>query len=104
MRLSAVSAALVLAIAGSALAQEYVEFTSKEDRFGVTFPVQPKAEQTTWKSQFGSMLPARVYSADSGSSHFKVTVVDYNNIEAIATERSKSCPPCLLYTSEAADE
>ena len=93
MRLSAVSAALVLAIGGSAFAQEYVEFTSKDDRFGATFPVQPKVEQTMWKSQFGSMVPARIYTADSGNSHFKVTVVDYNNIEAIATERSKSCPP-----------
>jgi hypothetical protein len=44
-----------------------------------------------FKSQFGSMLPARVYTRDSASSHFKVTVVDYNNIEAISTERSKSC-------------
>src|ERR1051325_2782505 len=92
MRLSAVSAALILAIATSAFAQEYVEFTSRDDRFGVTFPTDPKVEQTMFKSQFGSMLPARVYTSDSGNSHFKVTVVDYNNIEAISTERSKSCP------------
>jgi len=93
MRVSAVSAALILAIAGSAFAQEYVEFTSKDDRFGVTFPTEPKVEQIMFKSQFGSMLPARVYTSDSGNSHFKITVVDYNNIEAISTERSKSCPP-----------
>ena len=67
MRVSAVSAALVLAIAAPVLAQEYVEFTSSQDRFGVTFPVQPKVEETMWKSQFGSMLPARIYSADSGT-------------------------------------
>ena len=46
-----------------------------------------------FKSQFGSMLPARIYTSDSGTSHFKVTVVDYNNIEAIATEKAKTCPP-----------
>jgi hypothetical protein len=62
MRVSAVSAALILTVAGAAFAQEYVEFTSLQDRFGVTFPVQPKVEQTTWKSQFGSMMPARVYT------------------------------------------
>jgi hypothetical protein len=93
MRLSVVSAALILAIAAPAFAQEYVELTSKDDRFGVTFPTEPKIEQTMFKSQFGSMLPARIYTSDSGNSHFKVTVVDYNNIEAISTERSKSCPP-----------
>lgn len=92
MRLSAISAALILALAGSAIAQEYVEFTSKDDRFGVTFPTEPKVEQIMFKSQFGSMLPARVYASDSGNSHFKVTVVDYNNIEPIAAERAKSCP------------
>jgi hypothetical protein len=93
MRLTAISAALILAIAASAFAQEYEEFISKDDRFGVTFPSAPKVEQFMFKSQFGSMLPARMYTADSGNSHFKVTVVDYNNIEAISTERAKSCPP-----------
>src|SRR5215468_6228837 len=93
MRLIGVPATLILAIAGSAFAQEYVEFTNLQDRFGVTFPVQPKVEETMWKSQFGSMLPARIYTADSGNSRFKVTVVEYNNIEAVSTERSKSCPP-----------
>src|SRR5258705_10724521 len=93
MRVRAVSAALVLALAGAALPQEYVEFTSKDDRFGAPFRVQQMVEQTMWKSESGSMLPGGVYSADSGNSHFKVTVVDYNTIEAVATERSKSCPP-----------
>jgi hypothetical protein len=93
MRLSsAVSAALVLSLSGSALAQEYVEYVSQQDRFTATFPVQPKVTETTFKSQFGSNLPARVYSAESLAGRFKLTVVDYNNIEAISTERAKSCP------------
>lgn len=84
--------ALVLSISGSAFAQEYVEFKSQQDRFTITFPLQPKVTETTFKSQFGSMLPARVYSADPGQGHYSVTVVDYNNIQAIATEKAKSCP------------
>ena len=94
MRLSfAMSVALVLSVSGSAFAQEYVEFKSQQDRFGATFPVQPTVTEFTFKSQFNSMLPARSYSAESLAGKFKVTVVDYNNIEAIATEKSKSCPP-----------
>jgi hypothetical protein len=93
MRFSAISAALVLSIAGSAFAQEYVEFTSQQDRFGATFPTEPKIAESMFKSQFGSMLPMRTYTSDSGNSHFKVTVIDYNNIEAIATEKAKTCPP-----------
>jgi hypothetical protein len=94
MRVRAVSSVVaVLLWASPVLAQEYVEFVSKQDQFGVTFPVEPKVTEITFKSQFDSMLPARVYTADSGQTHFKVTVVDYSNIEAIATEKSKSCPP-----------
>ncbi len=93
MRLSrVVSVAVVLSISGTAFAQEYVEYSSQQDRFTVTFPVAPKVTDFTFKSQFNSMLPARLYSADSGQSHFSVTVVDYNNIEAIATEKAKHCP------------
>ena len=71
MRVSAGLAALVLAIAAPVLAQEYVEFTSSQDRFGVTFPVQPKVEETMWKSQFGSMLPARIYYRGFGQQPFQ---------------------------------
>jgi hypothetical protein len=93
MRLSSVvSAALILSISGPVVAQEYVEYVSQQDRFTATFPVQPKVTETTVKSQFGSDLPARIYSAESLAGRFKMTVVDYNNIEAISTERAKSCP------------
>jgi hypothetical protein len=94
MRFSTVCAvALVLSVSGAAQAQEYVEYKSQVDRFSVTFPTEPKVVETKIPSQFNSMLPARIYTSDSGKSQFKVTVIDYTNIEAIATEKAKSCPP-----------
>jgi hypothetical protein len=93
MRFTTVSAALILATAGTVFAQEYVEYKSPQDRFAATFPTEPKVTDGTFTSQFGSMIPMRTYESDSGNSHFKVTVIDYNNIEAIATEKAKSCPP-----------
>jgi len=93
MRVSSVAAvALVLSMSGSAFAQEYVEYTSRQDRFTATFPVEPKVTGITWKSQFGADLPARVYSAESLAGRFMLTVVDYNDIEAIDTEKAKHCP------------
>lgn len=93
MRVSpVVSAALILSISGTVLAQEYVEFKSQQDRFSIVFPAQPKVTETTYTSEFGSVLPARDYRVDSGQSHFSVRVVDYNNIQAIATEKAKACP------------
>ena len=55
--------------------------------------------QTTYKSEHGADLPARIYSATQGQSRYSVTVVDYNPIEKILTEKAKTCPagaePCL---------
>src|SRR5712672_2948857 len=74
MRLSGVAcvAAVVLSVSASAFAQEYVEYKSMQDRFGATFPTEPRVTASMFKSQFGSMLPMRTYESDSGNSHFKV--------------------------------
>ena len=93
MRHISLFAALVLLNAAPAVAQEWVEFENVQDGFGVTFPAQPKVAQTTFTSQFGAELPARVYTAESGQSRFSLTVVDYANIETILAAKAKSCPP-----------
>jgi hypothetical protein len=84
--------ALVLTMSVSAFAQDWTEFVSKEDRFTANFPGAPRVTETTYKSQFGADLPARVYSATLGSSRFSMTVVDYRPVEKILTEKAKSCP------------
>jgi hypothetical protein len=91
MRLSRVIAA-VLSLSAPAFAQEWTEFVSRDDRFSANFPGPPQIRDTTFKSQFGADLPARVYSASLGPSRFSLTVVDYRPIEKILTERSRSCP------------
>jgi hypothetical protein len=99
---SFVAAALVLGLCGQAVAQEYVEYVSKDDRFTIEFPATPKVTQSTFKSQYGYDLPSRVYSADAsgaGKGHYQVTVVDYNGIQAMGEERARHCPagaePCF---------
>lgn len=93
MRLSAIVASvLFLTTSVPAVAQEWTEFVSREDRFRTNFPGQPTITETTYKSQFGADLPARVYSATLGPSRYKLTVVDYRPIEKILTEKSQSCP------------
>jgi hypothetical protein len=92
MRLSAVAAAVMLAVSAPTSAQEWIEFISREDRFTCNFPGEPKVTETTFKSQFGADLPTRIYQAESGPSRYSLTVVDYRNIEDILTEKSKACP------------
>jgi hypothetical protein len=85
--------ALVLSMPGPASAQEWDTYTSIQDGFSVNFWGQPRITETTWKSQFDYVLPARVYSVDKGRERYSVTVVDYTGLEQMGTERAKNCPP-----------
>ena len=85
-------AAFVLAIQGPALAQEWIEFVSLDDRFTCNFPGQPTVTETTWTSEYDADLPARVYSAERGLGRYSMTVVDYNQAEPMLTERAEACP------------
>ena len=93
MRLTTlISAAFVLAVPTMSFAQEWTEFTSPEEHFTITFPGQPKVTDTTWISQFGVILPARIYTGPEGSSRYSVTVVDYTPDERLLIERSRNLP------------
>ena len=88
-----ISAALVFCMSGPAFAQEWIEYVNREDGFDINFPGEPTVTETTWKSEYGYELPARVYSAERNRERYSMTVVDYNGIEQQGTERSEKCPP-----------
>ena len=101
MRLAWFAAVTVmLAVANAAFAQDWIEFTSPEDRFTVIFPGQPTINDTTWMSQYRAVLPARIYSGTQGTGRYTVTVVDYNPIERLLTERSRTLPAFDLAVHE----
>src|SRR3989442_2455340 len=87
-----VPAALVLFISAPSFAQEWIEFASRADRFTCNFPVQPTITETTYRSEYGADLPARVYSATQGQSRYSMRVVDYNQAQRILAEKAKNCP------------
>src|SRR5262245_17759144 len=64
--MSLISAALILFVSRPASSQEWVEFSSQEERITCVFPAQPKVTETMWISEYGAVLPARVYSATQG--------------------------------------
>ena len=93
MRLVAVVSVLcILSPVTPALGQEWAEFTSRDDGFRVNFPGQPKVTETTYQSEYGAGLPARVYTVTRGRERYSMTVVDYRPIEKILTAKSKTCP------------
>jgi hypothetical protein len=99
MRMVSFVFALVLAASGLAFAQDWSEYQNIQDGFKIDFPAQPKITETTWTSEYGYKLPARVYSAERGKERYSMTVVDYNPIEPQGIERRKNCPagaePCI---------
>lgn len=94
MRVSQVAVlVLMCGVATPAVAQEWTEYVNREDRFSIVFPGEPQVAQTTYTSQFGAELPARVYSAEVGENRYSLTVVDYSPIEAILAKKAEDCPP-----------
>ena len=93
MRKTAITCALALLVTRPALAQEWTEYRSVRDGFQALFLGQPRVTETTWKSQAGFNLPARVYAVERGRERYSLTVADYTGIEQLGKERVKTCAP-----------
>ena len=91
MRRISVVAASMLFVAGPSFGQEWIQYVSKVDLFGVNFPSDPKVQSISYQTESGIMLPGRVYSVDSGQSHYSITEVDYADAEKIHTARAEQC-------------
>lgn len=77
---------LVVCLAHAAAAQSWRTFVSRDDFFSVNFPDEPVVSETTYASEYGATLPARVYAVRNGASLHSVTVVDYSDAERIYRE------------------
>lgn len=86
-----IPAALVIFLSQPAVAQDWARLVSIEDGFSANYPGQPKVEASTYTSQYGQPLPARVYTAADGLGRYSTTVVDYRNIEKLHGDRAAKC-------------
>ena len=93
MRASVIAIAWVLSAAATAGAQDWDLYVSTQDGFKIDFPGAPKITESTWKTEQGYVLPARVYSVEKGAERYSMTVADYNGIEKMGLERAAKCPP-----------
>ncbi len=59
----------------------------------MNFPGKPDVQNTTFKSQYGYSLPAKVFSKSHGREKYSVTVVDYRVLPKLGEARAKTCPP-----------
>ena len=90
-------AAAILLSAGPALAQAWIDFRSSVDDFRIHTPGEFEIEEITYPSEYGIVLPARVYSHQRGDDRYTVTVVDYTHSERLHTERARNEAEQLRY-------
>jgi hypothetical protein len=83
----------LLLISGPVSAQDWTEYQNIQDGFKINFPGQPRITESKWTSEFGFVLPARVYTGERGKERYTVTVVDYAPIQRLAEEKVKKCAP-----------
>lgn len=84
---------LIVSIPGVGAAQEWADYQNLQDGFKITIPGTPTVSNTTWTSEHGYPLPARVYKVDRGGEHYSITVVDYRPIEKLGQARADACVP-----------
>ena len=91
MRRLALIAAIVLSASGALLAQDWMDYENKEDRFTVNFPGQPKVETLTWPSEYGATFQGRTYSVTVPSgARYSITVIDYTQSRQRHAELQKN--------------
>ena len=83
--------AFALVVAEIASAQGFAQFNSPKDFFAVSFPGEPTVRDTTWTSEHGITLPARIYSVENARGRYSMTVVDYKDIEKLSAEKAAAC-------------
>ena len=69
-----------------ASAQGWFMFEDKSEFFTVNFPAEPAVSDTTFQSESGLTLPAKLYKASDVTGDYSVTVVNYNDSAASITE------------------
>jgi hypothetical protein len=82
-----------LSLSVSAFGQDWTEYANREDGFKVVFPGTPTVAETTFKSEYGADLPARIYSVTRGPERYQVIVADYSQAPRLLDEKAKTtCP------------
>jgi hypothetical protein len=81
-----VSIMFALMFSAPASAQGWFMFEDKSEFFTVNFPAEPTVSVTTFESESGLTLPAKLYEAGDASGDYSITVVNYNGSGASITE------------------
>ena len=77
----------LMLVAASASAQRWQQYVSDEDDFRMMAPGEFEIEVIDFESEYGIIIPARVYSHSNDTGSYTVTVVDYRDSQALHERR-----------------
>ena len=90
----AAAAPLLVLEEAAAQAPDSSQYLFREDRFSADFPVAPAIHESTYTTELGVSLPARVYRAEDDFGTYSVTVVDWRDSEALYETFLSGCQDC----------
>ena len=96
-------AAILLVGPGRSFSEIWITHVDHTHFFSVHFPSQPEVHQIPYQSEYGSIFPAYVYTAQNGQNFYSVTVVDFSDSEGIyrepvdKTDDDENVPGVWLY-------
>jgi hypothetical protein len=79
--------ASTLWLCGSAVAQRWIPYASATDGFRIMAPGEFAIEEIDFETEYGIVVPARVFSHENDTGRYSVTVVDYRESQRLHDER-----------------
>ena len=79
--------ASILWFCGSAVAQRWIPYASATDGFRLMAPGEFAIEEIDFETEYGIVVPARIFSHENDTGRYSVTVVDYRDAQRLHDER-----------------
>lgn len=79
--------ASILLFCGSAIAQRWVPFASPTAGFRIMAPGEFSIEVVDYETEYGIVVPAKIFSHENDTGQYSVTVVDYRDAQILHDER-----------------
>ena len=77
----------------SAVAQRWIPYASATDGFRIMAPGEFAIEEIDFETEYGIVVPARVFSHENDTGRYSVTVVDYRDAQRLHDERLREIGP-----------
>ena len=74
-------------LSGSAFAQRWIPYSNTFDGFRLMVPGEFEIEEIDFETEYGIIVPARIYSHENDVGRYSVTVVDYRDAQQLHEQR-----------------